>query len=138
MELSKTLEFGSLKVAVTVRGKTGFDRYVENILFSRLYERVTGTPYSGDKWMTPETQAINQIVALINRTVAVSGLPIEWANASSDPEKLCASYEYLKQIPASIWDDWVDLVEEADKPPGDPDTLPPDKLSDDKKKTPKS
>lgn len=137
-ELSQTIEHGSLKVDVTVRAESGFDTYVEKILFTRIYEVVIGHDYKSVEWWTPETQAINELVPVINRTVTVSGIPVAWPNYKSDDKALCAAWEYLQQIPAPVWEVWKQLVKKANEPPGDPDLFPPETLPDSKKKTQES
>jgi hypothetical protein len=134
-ELTQTIEHGNLKVDVTVRAESGFDTYVEKILFTRLYQIVMGRDYQSADWWTPETQAVNELVPVINRTVVASGIPISWPNYKSDDKALCAAWEYLQQIPAPVWEAWAKLVKKANEPPGDSDLFPPEALPDSKKKT---
>lgn len=134
-ELTQKIEHGSLTVEVTVRGESGFDTYVEKILFTRLFELVMGRTYAAADWWTPETQAVNELVPVINRTVTVSGIPVSWPNHKSDDKELCAAWEYLQKIPAPVWTAWTKLIKKASEPPGDPDLFPPETLTDSKKKT---
>jgi hypothetical protein len=94
----------------------------------------TGQPYNGAEWWTPETQAVDELTAVINRTVSVTGLPVQWAKVGDDDKSLCDSYNYLKVMPYPLWDAWVNAIAEVDEPPGDPETAPPETLPDSKKK----
>ena len=136
-ELSKTIKHGDLTIDITVRPETGFDTYVEKVMFNRIYELIMKRGYALADWWTPETQAINEMIPVINRTVTVTGIPIAWPNARSDDKEICAAWEYLKEIPGPAWEAWTALITKANEPPGDPDLVPPEALPESKKKTQK-
>lgn len=136
-QLTKELERGNLVVQVTVRSATGWDSYQERVLFRQVYTMVTGKEnYTGVDYWTPEVQALNDFVELVNRTVSVSGLPIVWPTPQSSEKDLCAGFEYIKQIPLTIFQAWKNMLDDVDKAPGDPDLFPPEELTEEQKKAP--
>jgi hypothetical protein len=134
-KISQTIEHGSMVVKLTVRGATGWDKYEERVLFRRLYTMVTGNAtYTGDDFMTVKIQALSDYTSLVTRTVLAEGLPIPFPTPESDDKALCAGFEYLREIPIKVYEQWLKLLEKADEPPGDPDLFPPDNLTDGQKK----
>jgi hypothetical protein len=134
MEITRTITHNELSVTITARSEAAFDLYVERVLLTRLCKMITGAEYSLDNWWTFDMQALNQFVPAINRTVSITGLPMQWPTATSPDAELCVGYEYLKQMPLPIWEGWLELITDANSAPGDPDLFPPESLTDKQKK----
>jgi len=137
--LTKTITYGEHTVELTVRGESGMDSFIERSIFRRIYKAVKGVEYSknADFW-SPEVQAISTLVEMINRTESVAGLPEDWATAGGDDDALRTAYALLEQLPSAITAPWIELLEEASKPPGDPALFPPKDLSAEDKGNPDS
>lgn len=134
IQLTKELQHGKLTVQITVRAAAGWDRYQELVLFRHVWRMITGREYAAEDYASIESQVLNDFVELVNRTVSISGLPIVWPSPQSSEKELCDGFEYIKQIPLSIYNGWLRLLEDVEKAPGDPDLFPPDDLTDDQKK----
>lgn len=138
IQLTKELQHGTgkntLTVQVTVRSATAWDKYQEQILFHHMWRMITGRDYAIADYASVESRALNDFVEVVNRTVAAIGLPISWPTPQSNEKDLCAGFDYLKQLPLSIYNDWLRLLDEVERAPGDADLFPPEDLTDEQKK----
>lgn len=134
IQLTKEFQHGKLAVSVTVRSATGWDKYQEQVLFRHMWALVAGRDYTVNDLMTVEARALNDFVELVNRTVTVSGLSVPWPTPQSSERELCAGFDYLKEIPLSIYQAWLNLLDDVEKAPGDPGLFPPEDLTDEQKK----
>lgn len=135
-EISKDIRYGSITIHICVQSESSWNTYVESSLFRSLFERISGKPYETKDFPGPLVQALLDFIPIVSRTKQVSGLEGAWANADSDLETWVAAFETFKNLPARIVAEWDAAVSEANLPPGDPDTAPPEALSENQKKVP--
>lgn len=134
VHLTKDLQHGKLTATITVRSAAGWDRYQEAVLFRHAWRMVTGRDYSAEDIGGVESRALNDFVELVNRTVSISGLPIQWPTPQSSEKDLRIGYEYIKEIPLSIYNRWLQMLVDVETVPGDPELFPPEHLSTEQKK----
>lgn len=135
-EISKDIHYGSVTIQICVQSESSWNTYVERSLFRSLFERISGKPYENKDFPTPLVQALQDFIPIVSRTRQVTGLDGAWANASSDLDTWVAAFETFKNLPSRIVVEWDAAVSEANLPPGDPDTAPPEALSENQKKVP--
>ncbi len=81
------------------------------------------------------------LVAFIQAVVQSSvkgNIGFEWPTAASSLEELEAAREWFFDLPKQPFIDWLNAITEVDTPPVDPDLLPENLLSDEKKETSES
>lgn len=138
IQLTKELKHGKGKheliVQVTVRSAAGWDKYQEQVLFRHIWKMVMGRDYIGEDIWSLESRVLNDFVEVVNRTVKVTGLPIAFPTPQSTEQELCAGFNYIKEIPLSIYQAWLNMLEEVETAPGDSDLFPPETLTEEQKK----
>lgn len=137
-KLEKTIKYGDMVVEITVREKVVMDRFVERGLYRRAFKAMTGREFKSDDVYSIEAQRLNEAIPMIVRTESINGLPFKWVTEQSSDEDLKSAMDHLIELPESVYDAWDVLLDTVNKPPGNPNTAPPETLTDEQKKALKS
>lgn len=106
-------------VTITVRRAKVRDRLNRDIILGKLQREGVGDPLSRYTFATLVSQS------------TVVGMP--WIDAVSTPEEITATFEAWLNLDGALYDLWGGEFEIVNLPMNDPDLIPADRLTDEKK-----
>lgn len=80
---------------------------------------------------------VNRFSEAYSQSTVEGELGFEWPESPVDEVQLQIAFEGWLNLPGSVMEQWLNTLELVNTPPNDPDLLPPEQVSEAKKKTPK-
>ena len=119
---------------ITVRPPSGRDLIWQRVAYAKMLPGYKAADY--DYWL----QLTASFSRIISQTVAIEGeLDSALPGLNQSPEELRKSAEALLDIDrGELFAEWEDQIRAASEPVNDPDLVPPEMLTPDQKKAPKS
>lgn len=115
----------------TIKRATTGSRLAEDMIAFRMEK---ARPSRG----SIETYQRRMFARCLAQTAQVTDLALAWPDLEADGAVLVEAFDAWTELPPAVSEAWLSALQQADAPVGDADLLPPEKLTDEQKKAPKS